>query len=80
MKKVITYFKNGSPKDEHLIDSESLKFHGHAKYWHTNGKLWKDCNYKLGVLHGNYMEWTSNGTLFESSEFLDGTLISQKFH
>jgi len=51
------------------------KKHGVFRYWHDNGKLWIECNFKDGEKHGLYRYWCYDGQLSSESNYIDGKRV-----
>lgn len=58
----IYYYKNR--EIAYFLEIEKFNnYTGICKLWHTNGKLYWQCNYKTGKLDGMERQWYENGIL-----------------
>ena len=58
----VDYHKNENKMREIPLLNE--KRHGLARWWHSDGKLFKKANYKNGHKHGFSLWWWCDGSIF----------------
>ena len=47
-------------------------------YYHENGSLKSEVNYKAGQMHGEKTLWTSSGMLVNVEQYEDGILVENE--
>ena len=84
--KVISVYKNDKIiKQTEYYENKQLKIagefddagkrQGHWQYWHEDGKIWSECDYNHGVIHGNNTVYYENGNKRFSGEYEEGKKI-----
>ena len=70
-KEIILYHDNGQLKTKATLDSNG-EHHGNGKEWYSNGKIFKDQNFKNGVPHGSFKTYFKNGNIWQDYNFKNG--------
>ena len=70
-KEITLYHDNGQLQTKATLDSNG-KPHGNCKEWYSNGKIFKDQNFKNGVPHGSFKTYFKNGNIWQDYNFKNG--------
>ncbi len=69
----VDYYISGSKQMEGLsLDKEKEVYQGEIKWYHENGKIFQNVNYKDGILNGKRQVYFENGKLKSEESYTQG--------